>query len=125
MRSAKEREAEQEAGDERFEIGSDSDDEERDDEGTTRNEKRTQDPPPPYVAEEQDNSPNKDGQQAVEPLAAQEEEAETEDNENTSDVPPRTHVVCKGETVRSLSLKYNLDVSRTLHSLKKFSLMPY
>jgi hypothetical protein len=113
MRSAKEVEAEQAAGDERFEIGSDSDDEEED-EGRNTSEKRTQDPPPPYAAEEQDDIPNRDGRHTVQPVADQGDEAETENNEDTNDAPPRTHVVCKGETVRSLSLKYNLDVSRTL-----------
>jgi len=114
MRSTKEVEAEQAAGDERFEIGSDSDEEEQNEEGISRREKRAQDPPPPYAAEEEDGHLNRDGQCTAQPVGRQGEEAETEDNEVTNDARPRTHVVCKGETVRSLSLKYNLDVSRTI-----------
>jgi hypothetical protein len=102
MRSAKEVEAEQAAADERFEIGNDSDDDGQGHEDIDGSMRISQDPPPPYFADEHETLASGDGQ---------EEDQEVGDAEAAGSTPPRTHIVRKGDTVRSLSLKHNLDVS--------------
>lgn len=109
-KSSKQVEAEQEVADGRFEIGDDSDLE--NDEELSLDSLR--EPPPPYEISGDD--PNSHGPPAQEPRHGEsgvlrEEISSPEEPQAEESRTAREHVVRKGDTVRSLALKYNLDVN--------------
>lgn len=113
-KSSKQIEAEQDVQDDRFEIGDDSDSEDDQDEGILANVSR--EPPPPYESKEDENEANSLDRSAQMGRADQghvldEAPDLPDETQNHDERPAREHTVCKGDTIRSLALKYNLDVS--------------
>lgn len=107
-KSSKQVEAEEEVADGRFEIGDDSD-LENDEELSLDN---LREPPPPYEISGDDS--NSHGPPAQEPRHGEsgvlrEEISSPEEPQAEESRTAREHVVRKGDTVRSLALKYNLD----------------
>ena len=99
---------EQDQVDDRFEIGDDSDLEDGEQDG---------DAPPPYEAKniEPDcqREPSQQTIRADQGLIESDELRQAGEEQDADERAIREHVVCKGDTVRSLALKYNLDVSLT------------
>lgn len=109
-RPSKQVEAEQEVADGRFEIGDDSDLE--DDEDISQN--RLREPPPPYeISGDDSDSRNATAQEPRhgESGVLREEISSPEEPQAEESRTAREHIVRKGDTARSLALKYNLDVS--------------
>jgi hypothetical protein len=105
-----EAERESRKGDERFEIGDDSD----------LDEEEMDNPPPPYVSEnlkepERSEHPG-NGQgdiHAPQPTDLDQAQIPAE-LEEVQSYEPREHLVQKGDTIRSLALKYRIDVSLSI-----------
>ena len=98
---------EQDQADDRFEIGDDSDLEDEID----------GDAPPPYEAKDIEPACQRDlSQQTIradQGLSEGDELRQAREMQEADERAIKEHVVCKGDTVRSLALKYNLDVSLT------------